>query len=404
MSTIAKPFGILMMWLYNITSNYGIAIILFAIIVRLILLPFQMKSKKGTMRMTLLAPKQAELQKKYGSNQQKYNEELQKLYQEEGVNPMSGCLWSLIPFPILIALYEAIRKPLTTMMGVAAELVEEGGAIFDKAVQLGYENTGNVGYAQIQLTKFISEHFDSFSGLSDKLRQIDYSFLGLDLGATPSFKIWEFDWSNTKVLLPQLGLFMIPVVAALLTYLTTAITQKMNPPPDPSTAATTSSMNIIGPLMTLWFAFIMPGALGLYWAMGSVLSIVQEVILTKHYGKIIAAETAERDELRRKKEAELEAKRQETERLRAMNATTENANTSKKKLQAKEKAEKEKQQAEWERQQSGEDEAYEPSRVGHRKYARGRAYDPDRYTRNAVSSDADSEEASEDASGEEEQK
>lgn len=401
MSTIAKPFGILMMWLYNITSNYGIAIILFAIIVRLILLPFQMKSKKGTMRMTLLAPKQADLQKRYASNQQKYNEELQKLYQEEGVNPMSGCIWSLIPFPILIALYEAIRKPLTTMMGVASDLVSEGGAIYEKAVELGYESAGNSGYAQIQLTKFVSEHFESFSGLSDKLRQIDYSFLGIDLGATPDFKIWNFDWSNSKVLLPQLGLFMIPVVAAVLTYLTTAVTQKMNPPADPSAAATTSSMTIIGPLMTLWFAFIMPGALGLYWAMGSVLSIVQDVVLTKYYGKILAAETAERDEKRRQKEAELEAKRQETERLRAMNATTENTNTSKKKLQAKEKAEKEKQQAEWEKQQSGEEEAYEPSRVGHRKYARGRAYDPDRYTRSTVSSDADSEEAEENASGEE---
>ncbi|NLB29817.1 MAG: membrane protein insertase YidC, partial [Clostridiales bacterium] len=123
LNAIAKPFGMLLMWLYELVANYGIAVILFALVVKIILLPFQMKSKRGTMQQARLQPRQAEIQKKHGANKQKYNEELQKLYKEEGVNPASGCIWGLLPFPILIALYQAIRFPLTIMMGVGAELL-----------------------------------------------------------------------------------------------------------------------------------------------------------------------------------------------------------------------------------------------------------------------------------------
>lgn len=107
MEFIAKPFGMLLMWLYEFTSNYGIAVILFALIVKIILLPFQLKSKRSMMRTSLLQDKMKEIEKKHGANKQKYNEEVQKLYQEEGINPMSGCIWTLIPFPILIALYQS---------------------------------------------------------------------------------------------------------------------------------------------------------------------------------------------------------------------------------------------------------------------------------------------------------
>lgn len=89
---IALPFAALMRWMYTITGSYGVAIILFSLILKLILLPFQMKSKRSMIRMGRLSGKQAELQKQYAKNQQKYQEELAKLYQEEGVNPMSGCL------------------------------------------------------------------------------------------------------------------------------------------------------------------------------------------------------------------------------------------------------------------------------------------------------------------------
>lgn len=391
MRLIATPFGILMMWLYNITQNYGVAIILFAVIVRLIMLPFQMKSKKGMMRTQLIQPRQQELQKKYGSNQQKYSEELQKLYKEEGVNPMGGCLWSLIPFPILIALYYAIREPLTTMMRVPSELLAEGGAIATKLTELGFELSSRSAYAEIEMSKFISDHFEAFSSLSDKLVKIDYNFLGVDLGATPDWQIWNYDFSDPAKIWPQIGLFLIPILAAGLSYLQSVMSQKLNPSADPQAAATSNSMMMMMPLMTIFFCFMMPGALGLYWAIGSVISIVQELVLTDYYKKQLAVETAESDRRRAAREAELEAKRAETERLKAAGEQTENESTSKKKKALREKQEREKAEREYVEAKTGE-EKYEPSRVGHRKYARGRAYDPDRYTRKEENTEETAEE------------
>ncbi|MGM9522675.1 MAG: membrane protein insertase YidC [Oscillospiraceae bacterium] len=384
---IARPFGILVMWLYELTNNYFLAVVLFALIVKLILLPFQMKSKKSMMRQSLLQPQLQEIAKKHGANKVKYNEEVQKLYKEEGINPMSGCLWSLIPFPILLALYLAIRKPITIMMGVAESLLEEGGAILNKLTELGFSGSANSAYIQIEQAKFISENFKEFEGLSPNLHQINYTCFGLDLGSTPNWKIWTYDWSSPSVWGPALGLFMIPVVAALLTWLSSKISMKTNPTAvstDDAAASSTSGMMAVMPLMTLWFAFLMPAALGIYWIANSFFAIIQDVLLNKHYGKQLAAEMEERNAARAAKEAELEQKRKETERLREQNATSQNENTSKRKQQQKKKQAQSEKAAEWLKSNSGEEPSYEPSRVGNRRYARGRSYDPDRFAFNGV--------------------
>lgn len=120
MSWITAPFAWLLKALYELTGSYGWAVILFGVVVNLILLPFMAKSKKSMMRTSRLQPRIAELQRRHEGNQQKLNEEMAKLYREEKINPMSGCLWSLIPFPILIALYSVIRQPLTKMMSLSA--------------------------------------------------------------------------------------------------------------------------------------------------------------------------------------------------------------------------------------------------------------------------------------------
>lgn len=122
---IVWPFARLLEILYNGTHNYGVAIILFALLVNVILFPFMAKSKKSMMRTSRIQPQLKELERKCAGNQQRYQIEVQKLYKEMGVNPMSGCLWSLLPFPILIALYGVIRQPLARMMGLSAENVEQ---------------------------------------------------------------------------------------------------------------------------------------------------------------------------------------------------------------------------------------------------------------------------------------
>lgn len=391
LNAIAKPFGMLLMWLYEFTSNYGVAVILFALIVKLILMPFQMKSKKSMMRTSLLQERMKEIEKKHGANKQKYNEEVQKLYQEEGINPMSGCIWSLIPFPILIALYQAIRYPLTTMMGVSKDLIAEGGAIAAKLAETGFSSTMSAAYVQIEQSQWITRHWDAFEGITDKLQQLDYSFLGLDLGMQPKLSVlWDAEtygaWGSERIAIA--ALLLIPVLAAVLTWLQSKISaqkpQVADGEEDP-TAKTMGTMNIIMPLITLYFAYIMPAALGVYWIASSAFAILQDIFINKIYGKKLQAEYEAKNAERIKKKAELDAKRAEAEKRRAENITAEkNTNTSKKKSSRANREQQREKALEYERKKSGEEPAYEPSRVGDRKYARGRAYDPDRYTEAAI--------------------
>lgn len=120
---ITYPFSWLLLTFYEWTGNYGVSVLAFALAVKLVLLPFQMKSKRSTMRTARLTPIMKDLEKKYGDNKAKYQQEVAKFYKEEKINPMSGCLWSIIPFPILIALYSVIRQPLTRLMRLTAEQV-----------------------------------------------------------------------------------------------------------------------------------------------------------------------------------------------------------------------------------------------------------------------------------------
>lgn len=396
LDAIAKPFGLLLLWLYNLVGNYGIAIFLFALIVKIIMLPFQMKTKKSMMRMAALNPQLQELQKRHEGNPKKLQEETAKLYKEEKVNPMSGCLWSLIPYPILLALYRAIRFPLTTMMGVPKDLLAEGGAILNKLNELGFVATGkSTAYVQLQQSEFISQHFSDFAGLSDKLVNINYNFLGLNMGSTPKVFFWQdgLTWLS-------IGLFLIPIVSALLSWLQMKISQKPNPAPSTQNAQQASSMktmNLMMPLISLWIGFSMPAALGMYWIFTSALAIVQELILNKHYGKLIEAEAAERNARQCAREAEFERKRAETERLRAEGLTKENANTSKRKQQARAKAESDELRAAAIREERAAkraamglppEEEKPASQVGNRRYARGRAYVEDRFTNPETAAEA----------------
>lgn len=391
MDTIARPFGWVFMQLYNLCGNYGVAIILFALLVRLVLLPFSMKSKRSMMQTTRLNPRLQALEKKYEGNKEKYQEEVAKIYKEEKINPLSGCIWTLIPFPILLALYRAIRFPITITMGVSQEAY---AVIKERLAELGFSlgsGTYTVAYEQIYESQFITEHFSDFAGISDKLAALDYTFLGMDLGSVPQWQIWTF-FGNGQELWPQLGLFLIPIASTILSYLSTYISQKMNGTAS-QTQGNMKTMMIMMPLISLWIGFALPGALGLYWTAGTFFSIIQDAVLTMKYKKVFDALDAERIERERIREEELEKKRQETELLRAQNATTVNPNTSKKKIQAKEKQKETERQAAAERERKNIER--EPrggdSRVGERPYARGRAYVADRYKNGYVAAEPEPE-------------
>ena len=392
LKAIAKPFGALMLWLYNLTGNYGVAVILFALVVKLIMLPFQLKSKKSMMRMSRMTPRLKELEKKFGNDQQRYQMEMAKLYKEEGVNPMGGCLWSFLPFPILIALYQAIRYPLTIMMGVPEDLLAQGGAAYELLQKLGY-NIANFSsgrsaqfYEQIYQSEFISQgHLAAFQNISERFQELSYRFLGLDLSQVPQFSFWRWDFSDASKWLPALGLFMIPVLSALLSWLSMKAANAGNPQMEQQQQQM-KIMNLFMPLMSLYICFTMPGVMGIYWIAQSVFAMAQDLILNKVYNRQLDVEDADRIAREKAREAELEAKRAETERLKAEGATVENKNTSKKNKRAvaaqKEVERKAAEARAARRAKKGLDaeEDIPASQVGDRRYARGRAYVPDRYT------------------------
>ena len=389
---ICKIFAWPLVKFYELTGSYGLAVVFFALLVNLLMTPFMAKSKKSMMRSTRLQPRIQELQKRHEGNPQKLNAEMQKLYSEEGVNPMSGCLWSLIPFPILIALYSVIRRPLTRMMFVTQEVVD---TLQDFFVTQGWyiipEKADS--YVEIKLAEIAHTHWDevqtALAGKIDGLMNIDFTFLGVNLGQQPEWNFFSHtDWSDPSVWGPALGLFLVPFISAGLSWLSMKISNMANPVNDAQAAASMKSMNIMMPLMSIWICFIMPAAMGIYWIANSVFGMIRDYVLTMKYKKQLDIEDAEKAAIRAEREKELEAKRLETERLRAEGKTEVNANTSKKNLRASEKQKNEERKAALERaeraarrERLGIQEVEIPaSQVGNRRYARGRAYVPDRYS------------------------
>lgn len=387
-----------MMSLYELTGNYGAAIILFALVVNIVLFPFMAKSKKSMMRNTRLQPMMQELQRRHEGNPQRLQAEMQKMYRENGVNPMSGCLWSLIPFPILIALYSVIRKPLTVMMGLGEEIV---AAIQSTLEQLGAFSmealsSQQQSYYEIFLSQAAHENLAAVQAVAPEFRDISYSFLGLNLGVVPNWHFWEFDFSSMEAFLPAFGLFLIPFISAFLSWASMKISMGRNSTPagteqqQAQTESMNKSMQIMMPLMSVWICFIMPASMGIYWIANSVFGMVRDWILTKYYTKkfmVDDVEWLEREKRREAEEAEYERKREEAERRKAEGLIEDNKNTSKKKKQAQEKQKREEMKAAAiaaeraeRRERLGVQETEIPaSQVGNRRYARGRAYDPDRF-------------------------
>ena len=381
---IYRFLGSLLLTLCNAFGNYGWAILTFGLVVKLIMLPFQMKTKRSSMQTMLLQPRVKELEKRHKGNPQKYQEEVSKLYKDANVNPLSGCLWTLIPFPIIIILYRAVRMPLSYMMGLTAA---EQSTLSELLSNLGYYTlpTGRAAvFEEVKICEILYNHFQEIVGNSavadfvDKLRSINFNWLGLNLADTPSLKFWADGFTAAGFVL-----FLIPFISAGLSFLQIKVSQAMQPPQDEKAAQSSKTMNMMMPMMSIWICFTMPAVMGLYWVEQSVLGIIQEVILNKAYKSKLDAEMSEFLAAERAREEELERKRAETERLKAEGKTQVNANTSKKRLAAQERNAEDLRQAALraaDRAARGLDDSVPASQVGTRRYARGRAYDPERYT------------------------
>ncbi len=398
---ITVPFGWLLGQLYNLTSNYGVAMIIFALIVQTILLPIRAKSKKSSMKMSRVTPRVQEIQKKYANDPQKQNEMMQRLYQEEGISMGGGCLWSLVPMLILFPLFSVIRQPITYMLGETAEMAQQIIDVIKAADATAL--AGNEYYIQVfaaqAIPQFAAELKAAIPGISAAtLEGINFNFLGINLGAIPNWKIWAWDawnWAN-------IGAFMIPLISAASQYLQTWFIQKSNDSvvtdqngvQDKETAAnssaaqSTKTMLLMMPLMSLWIGYTVSAGLSLYWFIGGLYSMVTDAFMTRHYRKIYDAEDAER----MKRYLEQERIEAEKERIRAerraANPEGITSNTSKKKLQKQQRDEEAAAKAAAAKDYAAkkgiayeEDEAKTVmSGIPSRPYCKGRNYDPNRYS------------------------
>ena len=398
---VTVPFGWLLSLLYDFTTNYGVALIIFAVIVKLVLLPLTAKSKKNSMKMSRIQPRLAEIQKKYAGDQAKMNEEMQALYKSENVSMGGGCLWSLVPLLILIPLYAVVREPIHYMLGI-----EDAG----KIVEIIKENapqyfSNNTHYDQMLAAPHIKEFAKQILAKmpdlgADVLQSVNFGFLNIDLAAFPQWKVWSDSWSWTW---PCIGALLIPVLSAASQLVSMLVSQKMNNSVitndkglEDKEAAKNSQANqtmkmmmYTMPLMSLVIGFSFPVAMSLYWLVQGVVSMIIDIILTKRYRTIYDAE----DAIRLQKALEQERLEAEKEALRAerraANPDGITENTSKKKLQQKQKQEQQaakvaaakeyaaKKGLPVEEPETEENKAL--SGIKDRPFCKGRAYDPNRY-------------------------
>jgi YidC/Oxa1 family membrane protein insertase len=297
---IVRPFGLILLSLYNFVHNYGFAVILFALIVKLCCVPLAIKGKKSMLAMTALNAEMQQLQKKYANNRAKLNEEIQALYERRGVSPMSGCLPNLIPLPIMMGLYYAVQQPLQYIVGLSRETV------IALAQMIGLDQFAGANYTvQIKIAEKLNAFVDGSGHFSDAVTNclqsgetifpLDFHFFGLNLADTPSISHPSIIW-------------IIPILSGLTAFLSSYIMQKMQGTQNSAAAGQMKMLNFMMPLMSLYFAFILPGAIGIYWIFNNVFTCVQEIILTKTLrGKQEAKQAAEAARIEAEKQAKREA-------------------------------------------------------------------------------------------------
>ncbi len=266
---LIRPLGQFLYWIYKTVAfeNYGLALIIFTIIVRSAMIPLTLKQYKSSAEMQRVQPLLQEIQRKYANDKAKLNEEMMKLYQEHKINPAGGCLPLLIQMPILLALWQAITKPLKYMLGFTSTQLN------NLAVEA--KIPVNSAYSEINtITHFMSE------GQGEKVGNLNMFFpshgFGINLGDIPT---WHFDKiiSDPKFAV----LLLLPIIATITTYLSVRMSMPKATGDKPANPMG-NSMMYISPIMTLIFSFQFPAGLGLYWITGNVFAIVQQYYVNKY--------------------------------------------------------------------------------------------------------------------------
>jgi len=253
--TIASWMGYALRFFYDITLNYGLAIILFTVFIKIVLIPLTLKQQRSLKASQELQPILTEIQNKYKNNPEKQQQELTRIYQEKKINPFGGCLLMLIQFPIILAMFYAVAQPITYMFPE--------------------ESKNTVVIEAIDKYKDINNTYKEVYYISNERKDLlNTEFLGLDLAQVPS--------SNKSNVI----LWIIPILSGLTTYLTSKITMKQtanqsSQQGNEQAMAMQKNMSLMLPLMTAYISFIVPLGMGLYWMVNNVVSMLIQMWVIK---------------------------------------------------------------------------------------------------------------------------
>ena len=270
MGFISEIFGYLLNWLYNIFNNYGVAIIVFSVILRIILIPITIKQQKGMRKSAELQEEMKEIQRKYKNNPEKLNQETIELYKREKMSPFTGCLSSILQIIIILSVFFLVSRPLTYMKKVDPQIIED----YTKEIQESGE--AKTAYNEIAIIEQ--------KGGEDPQVYINMEFLGLDLSKVPTQSL--NDWR----------VYVIPglyIISSVLSIKLTMYTQKKekqkkeiivqdgeqkNAEPDPMEQMNKTMMYMM-PIMSVTIAIVAPLGLALYWFISNILIIIERLIL-----------------------------------------------------------------------------------------------------------------------------
>ncbi len=282
MGLIATVMGWVMYLFYQIIPSYGICIILFSITVKLLTLPATYKMQVNQARQSLLAPKLEKLRKSYANNQQRLQEEQNKLFQAEGINQTAGCLGSFLTMILILGVYQVVMRPLTYVLRIGSEQITEATNLLSD-----WLTTQNItekylsSRPELIILKYLKTNPDVFSsipGFNEKLANFNNNFLGFDLAGVPSLHP-ENGWSFTALML-----VLLPVISAVIQLITTFVTQNHSKKSNPA-APQMGAMNLmlyLSPLFTIWIGMSVPAGLSFYWLANGVISLVVQLMLYRY--------------------------------------------------------------------------------------------------------------------------
>lgn len=326
------PLGFVLRFCYQLTSNYGLAIILFTLIIRVVLVPLAIKQQKSMAHTVRLQPKIEALQKKHGKDKQKLQEAQMKLYQEEGANPMGGCLVLLPQLPIIYGLYNVIYHPLLYLVQLSVET--KNRVVYDlfPFLQTAYPSIfGKMstpsqalsnGQVELYAAKLMPSHMDKLSFLSNQhVMMLDFNFFGLDLSQSPGFRF------SIYLLIP----ILCYVSSLIQIWMSTRINKQNNIAANaPGAGGMNTSMMIIMPLFSAWISFSFPAGIGIYWTASNLIMLLQAVLLNIFFNPKQLAEVYEQRSLQRKHERAAAMKAREARLAATLNEQSDDADVSNK--------------------------------------------------------------------------